>query len=118
VTKLDRNLNADGCGKYGLILNRRLAQIRENSGGDGALCLRDRDEVMKAIDLLEKVGIIDWGTTPDAEFFVIRLKDVHAAAALAAYAEDAAALGDFEFAREVVELADKADDHPNRKRPD
>lgn len=46
-----------------------------------------------------------WGRN---EFFVVMLKDRHARAALAAYATDAAAAGDREYAGEVMALADRA----------
>lgn len=53
------------------------------------------------------------------EFFVIKLKDRHAYAALRAYADDVVmASGDLEYAREVYDLALRAANMPNRKLPD
>lgn len=116
--KLDRNLSADGRGKYGLVLNRKLADIqaRYDSGQGDAGDLR----VLQAAMLLESVGLIDWGTSPQTEFFVIRLKDEHAGAALAAYASDAKAHGDQEYASHVYYgLAVRAGrNHPHCKKPD
>jgi len=54
------------------------------------------------------------------EFFVIKLKDRYAAAALRAYA-DAVFYdpdGDREYGSEVWELAIRSSEMPNRKRPD
>lgn len=69
--KLDRNINADGMGKYALLKLRNLRR------GDPA--------VDAALRTLDEAGILDWGNTVDSEFFVIRLKDVNAANALFAY---------------------------------
>jgi hypothetical protein len=54
----------------------------------------------------------------DDEFFVIKLKDICAVDALRAYAAAARFHGMEEWAEEVEELADRAETHPNRKRPD
>ena len=85
--KLDRNLNANGKGKYAL-LNLR----------------NDR---------------IEWGFVGASdEFFVIKLKDKYAQAALIAYA-DAAEHDDPEWAKEVRELAQRSGkNHPLCKQPD
>lgn len=74
--KLDRNLNADGLGKYEL-KNLRTGQV-----------------------------VTDCGVGEEHEFFVIMLKDECAQAALYAYAQGAEfRLGDQEWADEVRELA-------------
>lgn len=99
--KLDRNVNADGLGKYGLIKNRRLAELRVVNFG------QLEDELSHAIHVLEKHGVIDWGTTPETEFFVMRLKDKYAGGALQVYA-NAALEDDPEYARDVFELAWRA----------
>jgi hypothetical protein len=53
------------------------------------------------------------------EFFVIKLKDVHAPAAIRAYAADVANVtGDLEYATELYEMAVRAELMPNRKVPD
>lgn len=115
--KLDRNINADGRGKYGLILNREVARLDQRfDGGDGDVA--DLCAIREAIALLERVGIIDWGTAVDSEFMVIRLKDKYAAWALASYAAGAAS-DDSEYAREIWEMSQRAGPHhPNCKKPD
>lgn len=104
--KLDRNINANGRGKYALLKLRKLA--------DTAYCddpFQEIDpEVAEAIQTLEKAGILDWGNTVDSEFFLIRLKDRHAAAALHAYAGDAYH-HDREYAIEVEEMANRSGQH-------
>lgn len=60
---------------------------------------------------------IEWGNTPEDEFFVIKLKDKYASAALDAYAKSCLK-DDPEFAKEVHELASKAMFHPLKKKPD
>lgn len=54
------------------------------------------------------------------EFFVLKLKDKYAPAALRAYADAVRAdeAGDREYAREVWQLSMRAERMPNRKRPD
>jgi hypothetical protein len=53
------------------------------------------------------------------EFFVIKLKDQHAYAALRAYADDVMLVGgDIEYADEIYEMAMRAEQMPNRKLPD
>lgn len=115
VMKLDRNINDDGMGKYALILMRRLSECET-----GAIFgPRWTHKVQQAIVTLEKVGALDWGTAgTDAEFFLIRLKDRHAAAALSAYARSAEEQGEHEWAAEVRALATVAAMHPNKKQPD
>ena len=71
--RLDRNVNANGMGKYAIL------NLRTNT--------------------------IEWGRTGEAdEFFVIKLRDCHAPAALNAYAADIEFV-DPEFAEEVREMA-------------
>lgn len=116
--KLDRNLNADGRGKYGLILNRRIKQIEETYGtADGSAGAA----VLAALATLVSFGVIDWGATPETEFFVMRLKDEHAGAGLAAYASDVRASGqNAQYADEIYYgLAVRAGrNHPLCKKPD
>lgn len=115
--KLDRNLNADGRGKYGLIKSRRIAEIRAWDGGDGEPL--DQKAMEEALALLERAGVIDWADKHDSECFVIRLKDQYARSGLLGYADAAAADGELEYAREVVDLANRAGpSHPHCKRPD
>lgn len=54
---------------------------------------------------------------PMMNFFVLKLKDKHAAAALRAYA-GSVYCDDEEFAKEIDLLAEKAHKHPLKKAPD
>lgn len=102
--QLDRNMNADGSGKYALLKLRQ---------GDKPFSTEEKG----AINLLTREGRIDFGTSYKTDFFVIRLRDEYAAPALFAYA-NAAVWDDPEYAREVRELANMALNHPNKKKPD
>lgn len=109
--KLDRNINGDGRGKYALILLRKLAAFEspETFG---------QSEVEKAIETLDKAGLIDWGIVgSESEFFVTRLKDKNAATSLHAYAQEAER-DDPEWAAEVRHMATRARTSPWKKRPD
>lgn len=62
---------------------------------------------------------IEWGAVGDPdEFFVIKLKDKCAAAALESYADMAELFGMVEWSTEVRELAARASKHPQAKLPD
>lgn len=103
--KLDRNINADGLGKYALLKLRNLRR------GDPA--------VDAALRTLDEAGVLDWGNTVDSEFFVIRLKDKYAAAALHTYAHHAVRDGEVEYGQEIMEMAKRSGEwHPNCKKPD
>jgi glutamine synthetase len=110
--KLDRNIKAnDGRGKYAILLLRKLALYQ----GDQPFAV---SEVEKAIETLERAGIIDWGIVgTESEFFLTRLKDQYAAPSLHAYA-DAAEKDDPEWAGEVRELARRAEVSPWQQKPD
>lgn len=93
--RLDRNINADGRGKYALVLMRKLV-------GDIP------PDTAAALDLLQERGLLDFGEAyTEREFFVIRLKDRYAAEALEAYANEAGK-ADSEYADEIREMADRA----------
>lgn len=100
--KLDRNISEIKRGKYALI-KLRSAVIQELVEDCSRVHISKSD--------------IDYGDTDDSDFFVIRLKDKYAAPALAAYAM-AAVDDDPEYGSEVLELARRAAEHPNRRRPD
>jgi hypothetical protein len=110
--KLDRNMNADGQGKYALLLLRKLELYRPSAPFEPSA-------VLDAIALLESEGIIDWGSAEtESEFFVIRLKDRNARHALLGYS-DSARSRDPEFALEVARLAARAGEQsPFCKDPD
>lgn len=105
--KLDRNINANGKGKYALLKLRNLPERG-----------RQRTEIEAALVTLSHYGILDYGDTEDSDFFVMRLKDKYATAALATYSQQAKQDGQIEYAAEIYDLAQKSAKHPNLKRPD
>jgi hypothetical protein len=103
---LDRNKNVSGKGKYALVKLRAIGKMDWRSPAD------------LAVAILANPDCVDYGFAHhDSEFFVIRLKDKHAAAALNAYADSMEA-EDKEFALCVREMAQRAENHPNKKKPD
>ena len=111
--RLVRNTNPEGHGKFALVNLEKLhkqfpvrdgAEYGENPAYDSLEYLKDR-------------GFLTYGAPgSDDEFFVIKLKDVHARAALTAYA---ASCSDPELAADVHELASRAGvNHPHCKHPD
>ena len=110
--KLDRNIPTNGGrGKYALLLLRKLREMP-----DGVPV-----EVDQALGCLIRHGLIDWGDEgTESEFFLIRLKDRCANAALDAYANIAEGiLGDKEYADEIREMASRAGPYsPWCKNPD
>lgn len=111
--KLDRNENANGRGKYALLLLRKLSEYESGT-------FRDLPpNIASALETLDKAGIIDWGIRgSESEFFVTRLKDQNAPGSLHVYAFEADANGDPEWAAEIRELARRAERSPWKKRPD
>jgi hypothetical protein len=97
--RLDRN--TVGRNKYALI-KRRVADPQRVEGTQISDIRNDA---------------IDFGDTPDTEFFVIRLKDKYAATALAAYALAAAADGETEYSNDVLNLARRSQNHPHQQKP-
>jgi hypothetical protein len=110
--KLDRNIGADGLGKYALIKNRKLAELLKDRGmipGD----------LTEALAVLEQYEVIDWGDKPETEFFVIRIKDKYASGALYQYASYAIRDNEIEYGQEVMALSKRSGEwHPNCKKPD
>lgn len=109
--KLDRNIEGnEGRGKYALLKMREIP---------AALSTLRADDIKQAIERLEDMDVLDWGTKgSESEFFVIRLKDKYAEAALLAYAR-AAAQDNPEWAEQVAEMASRAGEHhPDCKQPD
>ena len=119
--KLDRNINGDGRGKYGLVKVRRLIEIvGPILGSNNAKNMDEvaRMKIREAVQLLVEEGVISWGNTPETEFFAILLKDKNARAALNAYAA-MASRDDVEYATEVFQLANRSGPaHPLCKKPD
>ncbi|MGR4927372.1 hypothetical protein ACIPUD_11250 [Bradyrhizobium sp. CAR08] len=124
--KLDRNINGTGRGKYGLINNRKLLEIIvpprvDGESNDASMVkLRRERQVRDAIDLLESLGILDWGLAgTDSEFFVIKLRDENAQGVLARYASNAMRAGDSDLASDVFDLAARSGLYsPFCKKPD
>jgi hypothetical protein len=75
--KLDRDMKEnEGRGKYALV---RLRTVEDGS------------EAARLLFRLDSLGVVDWGRKGDAdEFFVIKLRDKYADAALKAYSDAAA----------------------------
>lgn len=100
--KLDRNVSADGRGKYGLVNNRRLEHYAKRDDAEAV-------EIMKAVRLLQNFDLIEWGLPEtENEFFVIKLRDRYAGGALMAYASYAREDDEEQYAHEVMALAMRA----------
>ena len=101
--KLDRNkIVNNGRGKYALLKLRELALYEPQE------TFAPPTEIENAVKTLEDAGILDWGEQgTESEFFVVRLKDRNARAALEAYAKECSKT-DLQFAHEVNELASRA----------
>lgn len=93
--KLDRNLNPSGKGKYALINLRKIE-------GDPRTAESMAQAISKNPESIE-FGLVG---APD-EFWLIKLKDKYAGAALQAYA-DAARVDDPEYADQVEAMAMRA----------
>lgn len=102
--KLDRNINPDGRGKYALINLRRTDKSLE--------------EIRELVNVALESPCVQFGDNDETEFFVIKLKDKYAAAALREYAHQAMCDENTEYATEIYKLADKSEEHRNKKRPD
>lgn len=103
--KLDRNITNPRRGKYALIKLREVGTLIHKFIVHGS-----------GYHFSVPEQAVDFGDTEDSDFFVMRLKDKYAGAALMAYAREAAK-DDKEYAEEVRELALKAMNHKNKKRP-
>lgn len=106
--KLDRNINPDGKGKYALVKLRDIGFPFAAQNGCALIPFH----------------AIDFGTgtdpnceDPGADFFVIRIKDKYAPAALIAYAA-AASADDPEYAAEIHALSEKARLFTPKRKPD
>lgn len=104
--KLDRNLSPSGKGKYALINLRKIDGDPRTPEAMAAAILAQPEAV--------QLGIVG---EPD-EFWLIKLKDKYAAAALQAYA-DAAQADDPEYANQVRDMVQRAGPNsPFCKTPD
>lgn len=103
--ELDRDINKSGKGKYALIKLRAIP-------GDP----RTPQELAAAI--LANPECVDFGEEgSDSEFFVMRLKDRSAPSGLKGYASDARHY-DMDYALAIESMAQRAERHPGRKKPD
>ena len=113
--KLDRNINANGRGKYALLKLRKLDEYTSQEPfAELAKPIAD------AIKTLEDAGILDWGIAgTEAEFMVIRLKDKYAQGALCDYATRAERDGEWEYGAEIRSMAARSGpSSPWCKKPD
>lgn len=112
--KLDRSIPENqGDGKYAILHLRRARVIRDGDNKE------DKTALAEAIETLESLGLIEWGEVgSESEFFLIKLKDRSAAAAIRAYSRDASGY-DRQWAQETNALADRAGPYsPFCKTPD
>jgi hypothetical protein len=85
------------------------------------LMRNQRDSLAKyrVYDNRKQNWVMNDGVGEVNEHFTIMLKDAYSRAALMAYAEAAATAGDKEYAKDVMDLANRAGElHPNCKTPD
>lgn len=116
--KLDRNINPNKMGKYAIVNLRRLdAKFGKNS--DKFYEPRWGEPIGNALRTLDEAGVLEWGSHPEDEFFVMKLRDRYVKLALLAYAEEARKNFDGEYANEIEKLAERAGtNHPFRHAPD
>lgn len=104
---LDRNINSDGKGKYALVNLRKIEGNPQTAEELAAAILKNPEAVE-----FGRVGEQD-------EFFVIKLKDEYAQAALSEYGHKAWADGDEVYARQIYEMSSRSGpNHPHCKKPD
>lgn len=108
--RLIRSTDPQGRGKYALV---NLEKFRQD--------FRDMPDhaVGNQLNHLAAIGLLTFGAVGDPdEFFVIKLKDIHAKHALSAYAQSCQ-MSDPELSADVLELAGRAGtSHPHCKHPD
>ncbi len=98
--KMDRNMSLYGTGKYALINLRKIPNR-----------LQSDDPDILSVGVVRNPEAIEMGLVgAKDEFFVIKLKDKYARAAMLAYAS-AAQADDPEWAGEVRDLADRASEY-------
>lgn len=108
--KLIRNTTSDGRCKYALV---RLDKLRKFPRGSFMT-----EEAAKALDSLASIGLLEYGEKGSVEeFFTVKLKDIAAPAALLAYSK-AIVTVDAELAKDVEQLAKRAMERLDCKRPD
>lgn len=101
--RLDRNNSPTGMGKYALLKLRVLKSICDHHDG------RLPQSLSEALALLEQADVVDYGLLgTDAEFMVIRLRDKYAQGPLCEYATAAELDGEWEYGKEIREMASRA----------
>lgn len=111
--RLTRNTTPDGRCKYAIVRLDKLRKLPPES--------LIAQSAAKALDELAAIGLLEYGEKgSEEEFFVIKLKDLNAPYALRVYAFAALVEPhvDRELSKDVFELEVRAQNHPNRKRPD
>ena len=94
--------------KYAAIRNDKIRMLNEE----------ERRHCWQAMKILELYGVLENPRKGDVEeFFLIKLKDVNAFAALEAYALRAVST-DPELSSDVMDLAGRAQARADKKRPD
>lgn len=107
MPRLVRNTTPDGSCKYGLV---RMDKIRTMEKAQ-------QEAVLSMLSRLESVGVFELGKKGDPEeFFAIKLKDIHAAPALLAYAKSVMDY-DGELFRDVSDLALQARQRKDSRHP-
>lgn len=103
--KLKRNVSNDGHGKYAVV---NLNKVEEMCSPANDSFGRYAQEIKSALEILERRGVLSYGTEGARdEFFVVMLKDMAAQGALVGYATSIAHV-DRELADDVLELANRA----------
>jgi hypothetical protein len=107
MKRLIRNTTEDGRCKYALV---RLDKITTEN----------LNKIEAALSTLYHAGVLEYGEKgSEEEFFAIKLKDVNAPFSLRAYAVSCLVTlpNEEQFAKDIFELADRAEKHPIRKIP-
>jgi hypothetical protein len=98
MPRLVRNTTSDGSCKYGLVRMDKIRQMPKDQ----------QTAVLQLIEKLQGAGVYEVaGKNDPEEVFCIKLKDIHAAHALFAYARSVDQY-DPELAKEVFELASRS----------
>lgn len=107
MPRLTRNITPDGSCKYGLVRMDKIRKLPE----------REHAEVVDLLAKLARAGIFELGEKGSTEeFFAIKLKDMHAAPALLAYAKSVMPY-DGDLFRDVSDLALRAFQRKDSRHP-
>lgn len=113
--KMDRDVNADGTGKYALVNMREIKRI-------GGVKGHHNPDIAAALHTLELNGLIDYGQVgTESEFFVMKLKDKFSYRGLLGYMKgvELEPEPDYEYAKAILDMAGRAGPYsPFCKLPD